>query len=73
MEVFYACIFNPFCHIFSHYLYDYTDMAKKFLNNGDNGDSLVELAESEHYASNMTIQRCVFNIVLKERNYQKGL
>ena len=71
MGVFYACIFNPFCHIFSHYLY--ADMAREFLNSSDSVDSLIELAKSELYVSKTTIQRCVLNIVQKERHYQKGL
>ena len=74
-----GCVWKYFMPVYSilsatfspHYLY--TDMAREFLNGSDNVDSLIELAKSEVYASNITIQRCVLNIVQKERNYQKGL
>ena len=49
--------------------YNYTDMAKEFLNGSDSVDSLIELAKSEHYEKNTTIQSYVLNIV---HHYQKG-
>ena len=74
-----GCVWKYFMPVYSilsatfspHYLC--TDMAREFLNGSDNVDSLIELAKSEVYASNTTIQRCVLNIVQKERHYQKGL
>ena len=74
-----GCVWKYFMPVYSilsatfspHYLY--TDMAREFLNGSDSVDSLIELAKSELYVSNTTIQRCVLNIVQKTRHYQKGL
>ena len=74
-----GCVWKYFMPVYSilsatfspHYLY--TDMAREFLNGSDSVDSLIELAKSELYVSNTTIQRCVLNIVQQERHYQKGL